>query len=291
MKLRVFPLSFLVTMVGFSGVSRAQGPADQLLAVAGNLNEVRVVSATTGETIRSFGGGFFNGARSIATIPGTRTCVVASELDQKLVVFNYDTGAKVLEFRVAFRPRNVLPLSDLSHVVWFQEANAAANYSNLTLRANTLLHGPTGKSVVGGCRFRSLVYGVTTKGSIMTWITAGGEPMFESADVPNVSAIGQPIVGGDGYAYGLVALNSGSPALQRFKITDRPVWDSAFGVSTGDWASGDGPALLSTAKIVFSLKKVGGAAIGVYDLKAKKFSTIPSSSFAYDGLASFIPKS
>jgi hypothetical protein len=161
----------------------------------------------------------------------------------------------------------------------------------LTLRANTLLHGPTGKSVVGGCRFRSLVYGVTSKGSIMTWITAGGEPMFESADVPNVSAIGQPIVGGDGYAYGLVALNGGSPALRRFKITDRPVWDSAFGVSTGDWAAGDGPALLSTAKIVFSLKKVGGAAIGVYDLKTRKFSTIPSSSFVYDGLASFIPKS
>ena len=272
-------------------ISAAQAPADQLLAVAANLNEVRVVSATTGQTIRSFGTGLFAGARSIATIPGTRTCVVASEADQKLIVFNYDTGAKVLEFRVAFRPRNVLTLSDLSQVVWFQEANAAANYSYLTLRANTLLHGPTGKSVVGGCRFRSRVYGLTTKGSIMTWITAGGEPLYESPDTPNVTAICQPITGGDGYAYSLVAANGSSATLKRFKINESPVWDPAFSIATGNWATEDGLALLSSAQIVFSMKSENSAAIGIYDLKKRKFSTIPSPSFAYDGLDSFIPKS
>ena len=238
-----YPFLFVVALA--PTVSVAQAPADQLLAVAANLNEVRVVSPMTGQTLRSFGTGLFAGARSIATIPGTRTCVVASEGDQKLIVFNYDTGAKVLEFRVAFRPRNVLTLSDLSQVVWFQEANAAANYSYLTLRANTLLHGPTGKSVVGGCRFRSRVYGLTTKGSIMTWITAGGEPLYESPDTPGVTAICQPITGGDGFAYSLVAANGNAPALRRFKINESPVWDPAFSVATGNWAAEDGLALLS----------------------------------------------
>ena len=111
-----------------------------------------------------------------------------------------------------------------------------------------------------------------------------------AADTPGVTAICQPITGGDGFAYSLVAANGNAPALRRFKINESPVWDPAFSVATGNWAAEDGLALLSSAKIIFSMKSESSAAIGIYDLKTRKFSSVSNPSFAYDGLASFIPK-
>jgi hypothetical protein len=267
----------------------AQSATDQLLAVSASVNEVRVVSPSTGETLRRFGQGFFSGARSVAVIPGTRTCVVGSEADQKLIVFNFDTGAKVQEFRVAFAPRAVLPLTDLSQVVWFQSANAGASYSFLTQRAHTLFHGPSGRTVAGTCRFRALVYGVTNEGSIMNWMTAGGEPLYESSTLTGATAASQPVNAVDGYAYSLLKVND-TLTLRRFKVTDRPTWDASYTVTLTGWTDAEGLTVLSNGTLAFIVRKPNKTGIGIVTLKTKQFKATESANLVADSFASFVPK-